>query len=342
MDTEKPYRFIDLTVQTHTNQFIEDIRTGLTSTPKCLPVKHLYDAVGSELFEKITQDKDYYLTRAEEAILAEFSPEIVQQLESNTALVELGSGSAAKTRHLIEALLQKQESLLFAPIDISGDFLRENVERLNQYYPSLRTLGVIADYHDGLAVLAKEIKQPKLLLWLGSDIGHVDYNEAAQQLREHVVSMLKPGDKLLLGIDLKKSPYVINLAYGCTEQQTPIHTLSHALASNGLRRINQLLQGNFVLENFRYHCRYNDKLGCIEVYLKSMCDQQVYIANLSLQVTFAQGELIRIHTSYKYNNDDIQQLAKASGLQLQQQWFDNDRLFSVNLFSLLESSKHND
>lgn len=335
MNIKTPYSFIDLTTQTHTDRFVEDIHAGLTATPKYLPVKYLYDAVGSELFEQITQDEDYYLTRAEEAILIKFAPEIVQHLENNTALIEFGSGSAVKTRRLIEALLQKQGSSLFAPIDISGDFLRENVKRLSQNYPNLRMLGVIADYHAGLETLAQEIRQPKLLLWLGSDIGHADYDKAAKMLREHVVSMLKPGDKLLLGIDLKKSSDVINPTYGCTELKTRNHTLSHALASNGLRRINQYLRGNFVIDNFRYHCFYNDELGRVEIYLKSMCEQQVSIADLSLQFMFTQDELLHIHNSYKYSQDDIQQLAKAAGLQLQQQWFDDNNLFSVNLFSLV-------
>ncbi len=331
------YRFIDLTIQTHTDQFVEDIRAGLTAIPKYLPVKYLYDVVGSNLFEQITQDKDYYLTSAEETILTKFAPEIVQQLEHNTALVELGSGSAAKTRRLIEALLQKQGPSLFSPIDISGDFLRENVKHLSQDYPSLNVLGVIADYHAGLTVLAQEIRQPKLLIWLGSDIGHVDYDKAVQMLREHVVSMLKSGDKLLLGIDLKKSLDVINSAYGCTEQKTSIHNLSYALVSNGLQRINQYLQGDFVLENFHYHCFYNDELGCVEIYLKSACDQQVSIVGLSLQLSFVQDELIHIHNSYKYNFNDIKQLAKSTGLQLQQQWLDDNHLFSVNLLSLVET-----
>jgi L-histidine N-alpha-methyltransferase len=204
MGTETSYRFIDLTSQTHNEQFIEDVRVGLTARPKYLHVKYIYDVVGSELFEQITQDEDYYLTRTEEAILTRFAAEIVQQLEDNTALVELGSGSAAKTLRLVEALLQKQGPSLFVPIDISGDFLRNNVKALCQNYPALHILGIIADYHAGLTILAKEIKQPKLLLWLGSDIGHVSHDEAAQMLCEHVVPMLKPGDKLLLGIDLKK------------------------------------------------------------------------------------------------------------------------------------------
>jgi len=325
------YRFINLTTQVNPNQFAEDVGNGLAAEQKYIYAKYMYDATGSQLFEQITQEKDYYPTHAEKAILTQFAPEIVARLKDNTALIELGSGSAAKTRRLIETLLQKQKSTLFCPIDISGDFLQENVKRLSGEYPDLNILGIIADYYTGLAVLRDEILQPKLLLWLGSDIGHVDHGEAAQLLREKMIPALRPGDKLLLGIDLKKAAELINLAYACTNQNDP---LRYAFNCNALRHINRQLGGTFVPENFQRYCFYNEAAGRVEIYLKSLCDHQVVIGALSREFTFKSGELIRIHFSYKYNQDDIRQLAKSTGLQLEQQWLDDRGLYSLNLFSV--------
>jgi len=195
-------------------------------------------------------------------------------LADNTALIELGSGSAAKTRRLLEAFLQKQASTLFCPIDISGDFLQENVKKLSSDYPDLNILGVIADYYTGLAALADEIHQPKLLLWLGSDIGHADRDKAAQLLKEKMIPALKPGDKLLLGIDLKKPAEPIHLAYGCPGENEP---LRYAFNCNALLRINRQLGGDFKPENFQRYCFYNEEKGRVEIYLKSLCDQQVAI-----------------------------------------------------------------
>ncbi len=326
-----PYRFINLADRNGPDMFANDIGTGLAATQKYIHHKYVYDADGSDLFEQITQDKNYYPAHAETEILTRFAPEIAAQLTDNTALIELGSGSAAKTRRLLEALLQKQGSTLFCPIDISGDFLQENVKRLSVDYPGLHILGIIADYYTGLAALTDEILQPKLLLWLGSDIGHTDRDKAAGLLREKMLPALKPGDKLLLGIDLKKDAETIHLAYGCPGDKEP---LRYAFNCNALRRINRQLGGDFMPENFQRYCFYNENAGRVEIYLKSLCDQQVTIAALSQTFSFRASELIRIHFAHKYDQNDILQLGKAAGLKLEQQWFDSKGLYSLNLFAV--------
>ncbi len=326
-------RFINLMDRNASDTFAREVGDGLAAPEKYIHSKYIYDAYGSELFDQMAQEKNYYLVHAEMAILTQFSAEIVSQLADNTVLIELGSGSAAKTRRLLDALLHKQGATLFCPIDISGDFLQENVRRLSADYPDLNILGIIADFDSGLAGLADHIRQPKLLLC--SDIGYVDRVKAASLLREKIIPALTPDDRLLLGIDLKKEADLINLAYRCTDKGD---SLRHRFATNVLHHINRQLGGTFVPENFQRHCFYNEDVGRVEIYLKSLRDQQVVIEDLGQTFSFKAGELVRLHYSYKYDQDDIQQLAKSAGLQLTQQWFDDERLYSLNLFSVLEAS----
>lgn len=328
------YRFINLIDAQAIDTFASDIGQGLAASEKYIHNKYMYNADGSDIFEKITQDKNYYPNHAETEILTHFASEIAAKLADNTAVIELGSGSAAKTRRLLEALLQKQNSTLFCPIDISGDFLQENVKCLSSDYPDLQILGVIADYYAGLTVLANEIKQPKLLLWLGSDIGHTDREQAASLLREKMLPVLKPGDKLLLGIDLKKAVEPINLAYGCPGDNEP---LRYSFNCNALRRINRQLGGNFIPEAFQRYCFYNAIEGRVEIYLKSLYDQQVTITALAQTFSFKADELIRIHFAYKYNQTDIVQLANTAGLNVEQQWFDDKHWYSLNLLGVKDS-----
>ena len=323
------YRFINLTAQNAPDTFASDIASGLAAPQKYIRSMHMYDADGSKLFERITQDQDYYPTHAETEILARFAHEIVAGLAENTALVELGSGSAKKTRLLLQALLDKQGRTLFCPIDISGDFLQENVKRLSGDFPSLDILGIVANYYTGLSVLANEIHQPILMLWLGTDIGHADRNAAAGLLREKILPALKVGDKLLVGIDLKKEAEPIHRAYGCPGDKEP---LRYAFNCNALRRINRELGGNFITDKFQRYCFYNEALGRIETYLKSLCDQQVTVAALGQTFDFKEGELIHLHFAYKYDQNDILQLGKAAGLRLEQQWLDENAWYSLNLF----------
>jgi dimethylhistidine N-methyltransferase len=325
--------FINLLHEKIDDSFAADIKAGLMAIHKSIPVKYVYDVTGSELFTQITQQSEYYLTRIETELLRDFAKNIDRYCFSDTALVELGSGSAVKTEILIEALLAHYPSVLFAPIDIAGDFLQEQAGRLKQKYPNLQLFSVAADYHDGLEFLQHEIKSSKLVIWLGSDLGHFDYVEAATFLREQIVPLLGANDHFLLGLDLKKSPDIINAAYG-TDNTKPIHHYSGELAKNALRRINAQLQADFNLAQFVYEAVYSVKKGCVELFLKSTVDQIVAIHALNLSVTFAKNERILIHTSYKYDEPVIAQLAALANLDWKGQWTDEKRWYSLNLFSV--------
>nr|MBF0223540.1 L-histidine N(alpha)-methyltransferase [Desulfobulbaceae bacterium] len=313
------------------NNFALDICEGLKSSEKNFPVKYLYDSTGSSIFEKITKNKDYYLAHCELNILAENADEIVAHIHQGSVLIELGSGCAEKTRSLLDALIKKQGKSLFVPVDIAGEYLRENIKKLKADYPELVIQGVVADYHKGIKEITSNISEPKFILWLGSDIGHLPHQQAAEFIKNFIVDFMSDDDYILLGIDLKKDTDVIESAYG-HQPNSPIHKLSSNLALNGLARINNQLGGNFDLSLFQYHCKYNIGTGSIDIALQSLCHQIVYLSEVDLTVSFAKDELIRVHSSYKYSVQDIEQLASTCGLKILDQWFDKGFLYSVSLF----------
>lgn len=326
------FELIDLVKEKESVDYFNDIRLGFNAANKYIPTKYAYDKAGSLLFDKLTQQPDYYLTHAETEILETYADEIIPQDKHNTVLIELGSGNSKKTRLLLQTLLHKQSEPTFIPIDISKEFLSNSVQALKKDYPTLKIIGVIADYHDGLEALAEYINQPKLIIWLGSDIGHLPYTQASHMLKEKITSLMTPRDQLLLGIDMKKDASIINNGYGCCGNNSS-HTASEALARNFLHRINRQLQADFKVEQFVYHCAYNEETGRMDLNLRSLYKQTAFIQALSMQVNFDKDELIHIHHGYKYDNADIQCLANNAGLQWDKQWTDKKNLYTLNLFS---------
>ena len=286
----------------------EDVRKGLSAQPKRFLPKYFYDELGSQLFEAICLLPEYYLTRAENEILQRYSDEIVAAVDGQKTLVEMGSGSASKTRLIIEALLRLQPELLFMPVDISATALESSSRILLQSYPRLTIEAYAADYFAGLAELGKKPRARTLALFLGSNISNFDLDEALRFLRA-MRSVLQKGDALLLGADLKKDPAVLEAAYNDALGVTSAFNL------NVLARINRELGGTFDLRTFRHHAYYNETIGRIEIYIESLANQQVRIEKLDLTVEFAEGELIHTENSYKYDHAGIEALAAADRLQ---------------------------
>jgi len=302
----------------------EDVRKGLSARPKRFLPKYFYDELGSQLFEAICLLPEYYLTRAENEILKRYSDEIVGAIDGQKTLVEMGSGSASKTRLIIEALLRKQSELLFMPVDISASALESSSRILLQSYPRLRIEAYAADYFAGLAELGKKPRARTLALFLGSNISNFDLEEALRFLRA-LRSVLQKGDALLLGADLKKDPAILEAAYNDALGVTAAFNL------NVLARINRELGGTFDLHHFRHRAFYNETLGRIEIYIESVIDQRVRIEKLDLEVDFAAGELIHTENSYKYDQAGIERLAAATDFNLSRTWLDSQERFSSNL-----------
>lgn len=318
------------------NTFAQDVRDGLTSNPKKLLPKYFYDELGSRLFEAICCLPEYYVTRDEEEIIGERIDEITAEIKGSGAgavrLIELGSGSAQKTRHIIESLLRRDAELHYLPIDISSSSLERSAKELLEAYRSLRIEAYAADYLSALGALQSSAAQGlpddlrTVVLFLGSSIGNLDADESVNLLGE-VRRAIRPGDALLLGADLKKSRDILIPAYADALGVTAAFNL------NLLVRINRELGGNFNLDKFEHRALYNEERGRVEMHLFSREAQAVRIGGIDLEVDFKSGESIHTENSYKYSAEDFRELAAATGFQLERSWFDRSRRFSLNLFS---------
>ncbi len=302
----------------------EDVRRGLATKPKRFLPKYFYDQLGSQLFEAICLLPEYYLTRAENDILRRYADEIVSEVDGEITLIEMGSGSASKTRLIIEALLRKQDELLFIPVDISASALDSSSRILLQSYPRLKIEAYAADYFAGMAELAKTTRARTLALFLGSNISNFDPPEALKFLRA-LRQGLHEGDALLLGADLKKEREILEAAYNDALGVTAAFNL------NVLARINRELGGNFDLRGFQHHAFYNEELGRVEIYIESLRAQTVAISELGMEVQFGEGEQIHTENSYKYDLSDIASLAAETGFTRARTWLDSQERFSSNL-----------
>ena len=307
--------------------FGREVKAGLTRNPKVLNSRFLYDREGSQLFEEICELPEYYLTRVERSILQQRASEIADLFSKEVTLVELGSGSAAKTRLLMEEFLRRQATLRYVPVDISRTMLEESSRALLVDFPALEIRAIAGEYHDALRQLNTQTESPKLILWLGSNVGNLDRKEAAEFLLL-VRTTMSPQDRLLLGIDLRKDSAIIEKAYDDSAGITAQFSL------NFLARINRELGGQFDLTTFQHQAIYNEEIGRVEIYLASTQAQRIRIERLGLEVSFAAGERIHTENSYKYSLTEIDELASASGLKLERQWLDGGRRFSINVFGL--------
>ncbi len=305
--------------------FADDVRAGLSSLPKRLPARHLYDAVGSALYEAITLLPEYYLTRAERAILERYADVILERV-GDTEIVELGPGNGSKSRIVLEAALRRQQIVRYHPIDISASALQVLAERLVAEYDRLVVSAHCGDYRHALLARRPRDDARVMVMFLGSSIGNYERNEAVGLLRS-IATALRPGDALLLGIDLKKSRQELELAY-----DDPCGVTA-AFNRNVLARINRELGGSFDLQTFRFLVAYDERRACVDSFQESTFEQRVAIAALDMQVDFAQGERIHTESSYKYDADEIRAISRDGGFSVDAAWTDDAQRFSVNLLA---------
>jgi len=304
--------------------FAEDDAAGLTALPKRLNSKYFYDAVGSALFDAITQLPEYYLTRAETDILREWGWEIVRALGNPLEFIELGSGSAAKTRILIEEALRVQRALRYSPIDISAEALRASAGALVEGYPELRVCGYAADYFSILETQYLRRVEKVLFMFMGSNIGNYQPYDAVALLAR-IAALLKPGDGLLLGADLKKERGELIRAYDDDAGVTA------AFNKNLLARMNRELRADFDVKRFDHVVEYDDAAGGLHSYLQASSEQSVTLPETGTVVHLNAGERIHTESAYKYTIEGIAEIARAAGLNVARTWFDGARRFSVNL-----------
>ncbi|GAA3871235.1 L-histidine N(alpha)-methyltransferase [Streptomyces lacrimifluminis] len=295
-----------------------DVLHGLTRTPKTLPPKWFYDAHGSELFDKITELPEYYPTRAEREILLARAGEIAAATGART-LVELGSGSSEKTRHLLDALPRLET---YVPVDVSESALRQAGEALIAERPGLGVHALIADFTGGLALPGTP--GPRLMAFLGGTIGNLLPSERAAFLSS-VRSLLSPGDALLLGTDLVKDESVLVPAYDDAAGVTA------AFNKNVLSVVNRELGADFEPDAFEHVALWDADNEWIEMRLRSLADQTVKIPALDLAVDFAVGEELRTEVSAKFRKEGVGAELAAAGLEPTRWWTDEQGRFALSL-----------
>jgi L-histidine Nalpha-methyltransferase len=307
--------------------FAEDVRTGLGARPYSLPPKYFYDDLGSSLFEAICRLPEYYLTRVERDLLVTYGREIVASLAGPLELVELGSGSALKTKIIIEAILERQPRLTYHPIDISPEALIESSLGLLAANENLRISAYASDYYALLRGRGLETRERVLALYLGSNIGNFRPTDAAALL-ELLAGALKPGDALLIGYDLKKDPSILEAAYDDATGVTA------AFNKNLLGRINRELDGDFDLDAFRFRATYDQTRGAVDSFLVSRRRQNVRVGAAGLSVPFSVGETIHTESSYKFTREEIVDFAKRCGYCERKTFTDAGGRYALTLFTI--------
>jgi L-histidine N-alpha-methyltransferase len=300
-----------------TDDFGESVRHGLTAPRKRLEPRFFYDELGSALFEAICALGEYYVTRAETEVLTTYAAEIARSGEPPARVVELGSGSARKTRYLLDAFSARRPDFEYVPVDVDAQMLDKSGQALVAEYPSLRVTALESDFRapsEAMAMLPR-IKGRTLVLFLGSSIGNLDPDEAAEMLAD-LRSALSPGDGLFLGADLKKDRAILEPAY-----DDPVGVTA-AFNLNLLQRINRELGGTFNLRAFQHRALFNEELGRVEMHLVSRERQTASIAALGLEVELAEGETIHTESSYKYDRETLAELARRGGFSIAESWTD--------------------
>jgi len=300
----------------------ESVARTLNERPRWLHCSWLYDAVGSELYERITEQPEYYLTRVEDRILAD-NAEALRALVGGATVVELGSGSSAKTRRILETWMA-QGPTRYVPIDISRSAIEQACNGLVTAYPSLSVEGLVASYARALPLIAD--LSPLLLMFLGSTIGN--FNDAElDAFLDGVAAALRPGDKFLVGLDLVKDPAVINAAYNDAAGWTERFMI------NVLGRMNRELGVEIPLESIVYDGFYNEAREQVEMYLRFTSDVAIDAGGGSHPIEIVAGEAVMMEISRKFHIDKMVARMAAHGFDLQQPFVGADELFAVLLLT---------
>jgi L-histidine Nalpha-methyltransferase len=300
----------------------DDVLDGLTRPFKEIPPKHFYDARGAELFDRICELPEYYPTRTERAILQARAAEIVARTGA-AEIVELGSGTAAKTRILLDAMQSAGTLRRYVPLDVTEAMILDTAAALVDEYPGLRVHGIVGDFERHLHHLPAPLG-PRLIAFLGGTIGNFPPGSRRRFLRG-LARAMGPDDHLLLGTDLVKEPAVIEAAYD------DLQGVTAEFNRNVLHVVNRELGADFDVEAFEHVAFFDREREWIEMRLRARSRQRVHVAALALDVEFAPREELRTEISAKFTHERLQGDLAAAGLQLEDVLTDPDGLFAVSL-----------
>ncbi len=311
-----------LKIESDEEDFLSVVCESLRTHPRSIPPKFFYDAHGSHLFDLICETPEYYPTRTETAILDHFSADMVKLLGKDCTLIELGSGSATKTPLLLRHL---SDDAQYVPIDICSPHLEQSTQRLQAMFPKLRMQPKCADYTQFDANLLEQTTQRRVVFFPGSTIGNCTPTEAVELLQQ-IARWVGHDGGLLIGVDCKKSPEVLNAAYNDAAGQTAAFNL------NLLTRMQRELGAELDLQGFAHHAYYNSALGRVEMHLVSKRKQHIKLAGETFH--FAEHETIHTENSYKYTPPEFLALARRAGWHPKMNWSDSSDKFNVHYLSL--------
>lgn len=310
--------------------FANDVLTGFSSKRKHLSSKYFYDTKGSQLFNKITQHPDYYLTQCELEIIQQNKSKFSQLLAGQSFnLIELGPGEGIKTRLLIDQFLNDGHDFTYFTIDISEKYLSQIVQRFNQELSQLKLVALNADYFAGLQWLSKQSQKRNVVLFLGSSIGNFTPGKTNLFLNS-IWRDLQHGDYCYIGFDLRKDTDILLKAYNDSAGLTKQFNL------NILQRINRELGGHFNPQQFSHYGVYNVYNGAMESYLISQQETDVAIDELEKSIHFDAYEPIHLEYSYKYSMQQIEEFAAINGFKIVANYFDQKNFFVDTLWQVLK------
>jgi dimethylhistidine N-methyltransferase len=300
------------------SDFLAEVVEGLSQQPKRIPPKFFYDKRGSELFDEICNQPEYYLTQTETGILKEHAGNIAKYIEPECVIVELGSGASEKVRLLFDSIKPSG----YMGVDISKEFLLDSTQRLAKDFPWLDVHAVCTDFSRQFELPDQFNGSQKVVFFPGSSIGNFE-PEAALDLLKRIAEAIGAGGKLLIGVDLKKDKEVLNAAYndgaGITEE----------FNLNLLQRMQDELQAEVDVDAFSHRAFYNDKQGRVEMHLVSDCDQIIEIDGN--EFSFLENESIHTENSHKYHIEEFARLVLQANFEVEKVWTDSEQLFSVQL-----------
>ncbi|XP_070555929.1 histidine N-alpha-methyltransferase-like [Ptychodera flava] len=321
------------------SDFVSTILPGLLSSQKYVPHWYMYDKFGSELFDRITHENpDYHLYRVETSLLKEYTERIISNFDETSVFAELGAGNSSKMHSLIEAMLKKEGSLRFIPIDISKEYLEESSKNLTKTFPLLDVQPFIGDYVDGMAHI-KSLQGSKLLIFLGSTFSTIPMAQMLPFLETIRDSIKGNRDRLLIGLDINRNPELVKKMYN--------HSTNIDFMRNILTRLNRDFRADFKQENFDHYIDYHNSKGMniegwkiedpeyLDAGLRSKCQQKVALDSIGKTIDLKESEIIHINipgnSSMKWDWKQFEKLAKLAGLTTDQKWTDQDNLFALGL-----------
>ncbi|WP_075591399.1 L-histidine N(alpha)-methyltransferase [Labilibacter marinus] len=324
LQVKEQVELVDILQKSDQQSSIEEIKTGLLASKKYISPKYFYDEVGSKLFEEITQLQEYYPTNTEKRIISNLYADLKMSL-SGYNVVELGSGDHTKISLFLNQVPKHELSkITYCPVDISKSAIKRAASHLSMHYPELLIRGVVADFIQQLSQLS--FKGKNLFLFLGSTIGNLSKTER-QTFMQQLSQVMKPGDKLLLGMDLVKDFSILEKAYNDDKKVTD------KFNKNILRVVNNMMGSNLNTNDFKHHAFYNHVDDRIEMHLIANRTMTIDFPLINHKIVFKKGESIHTENSHKFNPASIKQIGDMGNLKLDNIFTDNKQWFSLSLFT---------